>query len=140
MGKIPKESRKSPADAVNAFFGTGFLELSKQASQRLAGVAPEVRHTSTYSAADAVSAYLEYMAQHRKSVVDARSRRTAYVIPYFGSRSLSSLTPADFKSWSQWAFDHDPRTNSGGRAPMSATEEKRRRTSHHRQPTCSGGV
>jgi integrase len=99
-----------------------------EAAQRIAGAAPAVRHSSAYSVQDAVTAYLDYIARHRKSIVDARSRLNAYVVPYFAERPLSSLTPADFESWSKWAFTHDPR--GGPRkmaADISASERERRR-------------
>ena len=104
-----------------------------QAAQRIAGVAPAVRHSSAYSVQEAVGSYLEYIARHRKSIVDARSRLTAYALPYFGTRPLSSLTPADFEAWSKWAYAHDPRGKTPRRTkpdiPNGERERRRRATS-----------
>lgn len=112
---------ESDADEVLTYY---------EAAQRIAGAAPAVRHSSTYSVQDAVTAYLDYIARHRKSIVDARSRLNAYVVPYFGERPLSGLTPTDFDAWSTWAFTHDPRADQQKRkkkAIAPAERERRRR-------------
>ena len=99
-----------------------------EAAQRIAGVAPPVRHTTSYSMRDVVSSYLEYVGQHRKSIADARSRLTAYVIPYFGERPPSGLKPADFEAWTQWAYTHDPRAGAPKRKESKTpTPERERR-------------
>lgn len=100
-----------------------------EAAQRIAGVAPAVRHSSAYSVQDALTSYLEYIARHRKSIVDARSRVNSYVAPYFGQRPLSTLTPADFEAWSKWAYAHDPRAGAATRKRRDITgaELERRR-------------
>lgn len=100
-----------------------------QAAQRIAGAAPAVRHSSAYSVQDAVTSYLEYIARHRRSIIDARSRLNSYVAPYFGGRPLSSLTPADFEAWSKWAYAHDPRAGAATRKKrdVPAPERERRR-------------
>jgi integrase len=103
-----------------------------QAAQRIAGVAPPVRHSSAYSVQDAIDSYLGYIEKHRKSIADARSRLTAYVAayPYFAARPVSSLTPADFEAWSKWAYTHDPRAKAPKRKEkqeMPAAERERRR-------------
>ena len=100
-----------------------------EAAQRIAGEAPPVRHSSAYTVQDAVSSYLDYITQHRKSIVDARSRLNAYVVPYFGDRPLASLTPADVEAWSKWAYAHDPRGNAPKRKrrDIPAAERERRR-------------
>lgn len=112
---------ESDADEVLTYY---------EAARRIAGAAPAVRHSSTYSVQDAVTAYLDYIARHRKSIVDARSRLNAYVLPYFGERPLSGLTPTDFDAWSTWAFTHDPRSDQQKRkkkAIAPAERERRRR-------------
>ena len=98
-----------------------------QAAQRIAGVAPAVRHSSAYSVQEAVGSYLEYIARQRKSIIDARSRLTAYVLPYFGARPLSSLTPADFEAWAKWAYAHDPRGRTHTRNKTDIPEDERER-------------
>jgi integrase len=100
-----------------------------QAAQHLAGEAPPVRHGSGYTVSDAVESYLEYIAQYRKSIIDARSRLKSYVLPYFGSRPLSGLKAADFEAWSKWAYAHNPRTTSprDSRSDIAPAERERRR-------------
>ena len=100
-----------------------------EAAQRIAGEAPPVRHSSAYTVQDAVTSYLDYITQHRKSIVDARSRLNAYVVPYFGERPLLRLTPTDFEAWSKWAYAHDPRAKASqrNRRAVSAPERERRR-------------
>jgi integrase len=100
-----------------------------QAARRIAGAAPAVRGSSAYSMQHAVTAYLDYIARHRKSIADARSRLNAYAIPYFAERPLSSLTPADFEAWSKWAYAHDARAGPAARVrpDISASERERRR-------------
>ena len=100
-----------------------------QAAQRLGGEAPPVRHSSGYTVQDAVESYLEYIAQYRKSIIDARSRLMSYVLPYFGARPVSSLKPADFDAWSKWAYTHSPRqkSSSGNASEIAPAERERRR-------------
>jgi integrase len=100
-----------------------------EAAQRIAGAAPPVRHSSVYSVREAVASYLDYITRHRKSIADARSRLTAYVVAYFGDRALSGLKPADFEAWAKWAFTHDPRANAPQRKKqnVSTAERERRR-------------
>jgi integrase len=101
-----------------------------QAAQRLAGEAPPVRHSSGYTVADAVKDYLEYIEQQRKSVADAKSRLTSYVLPYFGTRPIAQLTPGDFDKWLTWALAHDPRAGASERvkrADVPEPERQRRR-------------
>lgn len=86
------DSAESDGDEVLAYY---------QAAQRIAAAVPAVCQSSAYSVQEAVGSYLEYTARHRKSIVDARSRLTAYVLPYFGTHPLSSLPPADFEAWSK---------------------------------------
>jgi integrase len=102
-----------------------------QAAQRIAGEAPPSRHSSAYSVTNAVTDYLAYIARDRKSISDATSRLRAYVVPYFGDRRLSSLTPADFEKWLQWAYAHDPRAKAPKRkrSEVSPAERTRRRRS-----------
>lgn len=79
-------SKRDLASTQLAFYGgaRGVLKVLTyfEAAQRIAGVAPPVRHSTSYCMRDVVSSYLEYVGQHRKSIADARSRLTAYVIPY----------------------------------------------------------
>jgi integrase len=100
-----------------------------QAAQRLAGEAPPVRHSSSYTVQEAVESYLEYIARYRKSIVDARSRLKSYVLPYFGNRPVSSLKPTDFEAWSKWAYAHNPRTKppNGKISDIAPAERERRR-------------
>lgn len=79
-----------------------------EATHRLAGEAPPVRHGSQYAVRDAVRDYLAYLKRERKTAGDAASRLSAYVIPYFGDRLLASLNPADFEKWLEWAIAHKP--------------------------------
>lgn len=99
-----------------------------QAAQRLAGEAPPVTHSSGYTVQDAVESYLQYIAQYRKSIIDARSRLKSYVLPYFDARAVSSLKPGDFEAWSKWAYAHRPRTkSSSAKASEVAPAERERR-------------
>ena len=101
-----------------------------QAAQRIAGEAPPVRHSSEYSVADAVRDYLAYIAQDKKSITDAKSRLTAYALPFFGTRAVSRLTRGDFEKWLAWTYAHDPRATAPKRktpAEIPAAERERRR-------------
>lgn len=101
----------------------------------------------SYTVADAVVDYLEFLRAHRKSADDAKIKFDAYLIPRLGEKRLADLTPGDFEEWLGWAMKRHarrrpkkpkpppkrPRTTKAAAAivkaakVIDAAEQKRRR-------------
>jgi hypothetical protein len=98
-----------------------------EAAQRIAGAAPPVRHSSAYSVKEAVVSYLDYITRHRRSIADARSRLTAYVVALQSSAAVPNPSePAcpcsrnaapPFGRYGFWPRSADQRAIRPSRAP-----------------------
>ena len=99
-----------------------------------------MRHAQQHTVADAVDAYVRWLAQHRKTAADAKSRLKTYVTDSpIGKQQLAALRPADFVEWSIWALAHKPRGRlktgkqaKGKRQALGADVARRRKATVNR--------
>jgi integrase len=90
------------------------LEQAKTRAEKASG--------RSFTVAEAVVDYLDYLRAHRKSAEDTAIKLNAYVIPYLGERRVSELTPNDFDEWLKAALKRQQR-----RKPRKPRPEPKRR-------------
>jgi integrase len=91
-----------------------------------------------YTVADAVTDYVAFLREHRKSADDTEAKLKTYALPRLGEKRVAELTSADFEDWTSWALKRRRRSKrrSQEEAPIvppaqgqDASEKQRRRKS-----------
>jgi integrase len=94
----------APADDYSDADGVAILSFSQaQAAVRermvRAAYAERGLHYGPYTVADAVREHLAWMAEHRKTEHDARTRAEAHILPALGEIDADKLTAKDVSKW-----------------------------------------
>ena len=113
----------APADDFSDGDGVAILNFSQAQGavrERMvrAAYAAAGKHYGAYSVADAVAEYLDWMAAHRKSVADARSRVDAFILPKLGSIDAEKLTAKDISKWIDALAKLPPRVRTAAGKPQ----------------------
>ncbi|MBL8248159.1 MAG: site-specific integrase [Candidatus Competibacter sp.] len=85
-------------------------------AQDAAGI---VRDQAVYTVADAITAYLLWMEQHRKSAPDARNRAEAFILPALGKLRVVQLTSEKIRHWLSTLANTPPRTRTRPQQPQN---------------------
>lgn len=84
-------------------------------------------HTGPYTVQHAMTDYLVWLEQHRKTAKDARQRAERWILPALGERDTASLTPAMLRHWLQNLASQPARLRGGAPKPAAADSEAARR-------------
>ena len=71
----------------------------ERATELSCGAAGMPRVQARYTVRDALTDYLEWMEQYRKSAIDARYRAEAHILPELGTLELAMLTTDRLRKW-----------------------------------------
>lgn len=107
------------ADGVAIF---NFAQAQAVARSRAAAFANAAAGLSVdrdkYTVGDAIQAYLQWMAHHRKSANDAHNRAHAFILPVLGDVPVRRLTPIRLRDWLNQLAKQPPRVRTSPGKPQ----------------------
>lgn len=71
--------------------------------------------STTFTVADAVTAYLRWYAIHREAIEDTTRAIDAHILPSLGHRPLAELSTPEIRSWHETLATTPPRARRGKR-------------------------
>lgn len=89
--------------------------------------------STTFTVADAVTAYLRWYAIHREAIEDTTRAINAHILPSLGHRPLAELSTQEIRSWHETLATSPPRARRGKKAPELQYQKNWQPTSEARR-------